>query len=109
MWDRLGLECIFDANAAFSEHENWEKMKIMSILKEEQHPEKPRGIPLQMMILRAKVNSHRAYEIYEVVTGFTMDEIKDMFKECPQTIVDAIRNVGHSIYSDRDTAPWVIQ
>ena len=108
MWDRLGLECVFDCNSAFHEIENCEKIKIVRIIKEQSHPEKPRGIPLQMMILRAKMNSHRNYEIYEFVTSMEMSDVKDMFSEDPQTIVDAIREVGYCIYSDRETAKRVI-
>lgn len=108
MWDHLGLECIFDAKAAFHELENWEKLKVISILKEERQPIKPQGIPLQMMILRARMNSQRNYEIYEFITGMEMDEVKQLFKTSPQIIVDSIRNVGHCIYSDRETTKKVI-
>ena len=108
MWDHLGLECIFDAKAALYELDNWEKLKVVSILKEERQPIQPRGIPLQMMILRARMNSQRNYEIYEFVTGMDMDEVKQLFKTSPQIIVDGIRNVGHCVYSDRETTKRII-
>ena len=65
MWDMLGLECLYDVDLHMNRNNEWDKKKIVSILKEEKLPEKPPQIPLQHMILRAKVNSQRCYEIYE--------------------------------------------
>lgn len=100
MWDRLGLESLFDVDSVLNELDQWEKSKIMSILKEEPHLPKPRGIPLEMMLLRAKVNSPRQYEIYEFSATLSFDEIKDQFKINPQPIVDWIRINGGKVYSD---------
>ena len=100
MWDMLGLECIFDVGAAKDEIENWEKGAIWSTLKEESHGKKPNPIPLQMMLLRARMNSQRSYEIYEFTATMDIDEVKQIFKDDPQIIVDWIRENGHKIYSD---------
>ncbi len=100
MWDMLGLECIFDVGAAKEEIENWEKGAIWSTLKEESHGKKPNPIPLQMMLLRARTNSQRSYEIYEFTATMDIDEVKQVFKDDPQIIVDWIRENGHKIYSD---------
>jgi hypothetical protein len=60
------------------------------------------SIPLQSMILRAKYNSQRHYEIYQFVTdGLDMDDVKSMFEDSPQFIVNHIRKNGKKIYSDR--------
>ena len=78
MWDMLGLESLFDVDQHIKEHDAWEKEKIVAILKESKtHPIKPAGIPLQMMILRARYNSQRAYEIYEFNSTMAYDELKD--------------------------------
>ncbi len=58
---------------------------------------------VNMMILRARFNLQRAYEIYaiEAVDGITADDIKEMFEACPQTAAETIRRIGQKIYSDR--------
>lgn len=100
MWDIYGLECLFDVDSAMDEHNQWEKEKIVHILKGEESPAPPRGIPIQMLILRAKFNSQRRYEIYEFVSTMSYNEIKKTFKTDPQVIVNWIRENGYKVYSD---------
>ena len=54
-------------------------------------------------ILRAQANSQRHYEIYSFGIDETLDidDIKTLFQENPQDIVDIIRKQGHCIYSNR--------
>ena len=101
MWDMLGLECIFNVNKAKAEIEQWEKEKMWLILKE-QSPvrSKPDPIPLQHMILRAKVNAQRSYEIYEFNSTMDEEELRNEFDRDPQPIVEWIRENGTKIYSD---------
>jgi hypothetical protein len=100
MWCNEGLECIFDVAAAKQEIENWEKGAIFSILKEEERGTQPRPIPLQMMIIRARVNFQRQYEIYEFTSTLGMTSVRQLFDDDPQTIVSWIRENGNEIYSD---------
>jgi len=100
MWDMLGLECLFDVGAEIAEHDAWEKEYIVSVLKEQPVPKRKNTIPLQMMILRAKVNSQRAYEIYEFGSTIEYDELKEAFNDDPQPIVEWIRSNGKKVYSD---------
>ena len=100
MWDMLGLEYIYDINQAMFEVENWEKDTVWKKLKEETVSKKPNPIPLQMLIMRARFNSQRSYEIYSFTTDFTMDEVKEIFAKDPQPIVEWIRTNGNKIYSD---------
>jgi hypothetical protein len=101
MWDMLGLECLFDVDQHMKEHDAWEKEKIVAILKESKtHPINPPGIPLQMMLLRARVNAQRAYEIYEFNSTMEYDELKESFNDNPQPIVEWIRENGKKVYSD---------
>ncbi len=100
MWDMQGLECIYDVDKAKKEVEDWEKARIFSILKEEIQEKKPNPIPLSMMMLRARVNSQRQYEIYEFTSEVSVEEVRVMFKTNPQYIVDWIRENGNKIYSD---------
>jgi hypothetical protein len=101
VWDMYGLESLHDVRKARDEHDAWEKEKIVSILKEQREPVKPRGVPLQYLILRARMNSQRNYEIYEFESKLSFDEVKQGFKKNPQAMAIAIRNVGYKIYSDR--------
>jgi len=111
MWDVQGLECIFNVDQAKEEIDQWEKEKIVDLLKEQKSRSKPNPIPLQLLILRARMNSHRQYEIYEFTSTFSLTELKELFKTTPQPIVDWVRINGHKIYSDhmsKDEA-WVIK
>ena len=101
VWDMYGLESLHDALEAKKQFDDWEKAKMMAILKEEPYPPQPRTIPLNVLLLRARVNTHRCYEIYEFTTPFSFAEIKKMFEEDPQTIADSIREIGYKVYSDR--------
>lgn len=58
---------------------------------------------LSAMVLRAKANSQRHYEIYSihVDNGITKDDIVDMFETNPQGMADLIRERGNKIHSDR--------
>ena len=101
MWDMTGLECLVNVSTVLDEHEQWGKENIWSILKEEKRSPAPRGVPLDSMILRARYNSQRHYEIYTFDSELTEEDIKETFASDPQVMVDAIRNVGHELYSDR--------
>jgi len=101
VWDMYGLESLHDVLHAKKLHDEWEKAKVLAILKEEELPPAPRIIPLNALLLRARVNTHRCYEIYEFATPFSFQEIKKMFEEDPQTIADSIREIGYKVYSDR--------
>lgn len=100
MWDMLGLESLHDVDAHMNKYNEWEKQKVVAILKEERIPQQPAGIPLQMMLLRAKVNSQRAYEIYEFNSTMAYDELKEAFEIDPQPIIEWIRDNGKKVYSD---------
>ena len=100
MWDMLGLESLHDVDLHMDKYNEWEKQKVVAILKEERIPSQPLGIPLQMMLLRAKVNSQRMYEIYEFNSTMAYDDLKEAFEIDPQPIVEWIRSNGKKVYSD---------
>lgn len=101
VWDMLGLESIFSINDAMAEIENYEKDKVWKTLKGEHVPgNKPNPIPLQMLIMRARYNSQRSYEIYSFNTTMSEREVRKIFADDPQPIVDWIRENGNKIYSD---------
>ena len=53
-----------------------------------------------MLLLRARVNSQRQYEIYEFNSTLSYTELKDAFNTSPQPIVEWIRKNGVKVYSD---------
>lgn len=55
------------------------------------------------LLLRARYNSQRHYEIYLVtaVDGISTDDIRAMFEAAPQQAADTIRRLGHCYYSER--------
>lgn len=101
MWDMTGLEALINVTQIEKEHERWEKENIFRILKDQDKTLKPAHVPLDMMILRARLNSQRHYEIYAFNSELSEQDIRETFKDSPQLIVDAIRRIGHEFYSDR--------
>jgi len=91
MWDMYGLESLINITDA-------EQQAIVQVLKDE--PVTWRN-PIQYMLLRARLNSQRHYEIYRFQSDLTETEIKRLFNVDAQTIADAIRRVGIQLYSDR--------
>jgi hypothetical protein len=61
------------------------------------------GQTLHMLTLRARLNTHRHYEIYSINVDSEIDEddIRLMFEDNPQGSADMIRERGIGIYSDR--------
>jgi hypothetical protein len=101
VWDMLGLESIFSIDNAITEIENYEKDKVWKTLKGEGSiGRKPNPIPLQMLIMRARYNSQRSYEIYSFNTTMSEREVRKIFADDPQPIVEWIRENGNKIYSD---------
>jgi len=101
MWDMTGLEALINITQIEKEHEQWEKENIFRILKDQDRTIKPAHVPLDMMILRARANSQRHYEIYAFDSELSEQDIRETFEDSPQLIVDAIRRIGHEFYSDR--------
>lgn len=93
MWDCYGLECLFNIS-------QWEREVLWATLKEEQKPKPP---PLNILLLRARYNSHRNYEIYifEAEDSITENDLKEEFNNHPQSMVDFIRKNGKSIFDGR--------
>lgn len=101
MWDMTGLECLINVTKLDKEHEQWEKENIFRILKDQDRTIKPAHVPLNIMIMRARANSQRHYEIYAFDSELSEEDIREIFESDPQVMADAIRNVGHRFYSDR--------
>jgi len=94
VWDNLGLEYVGDITAD-EVHRSWSALKGKPA-----HSTLPN---LNHLILRARYNSARCYEIWQVEAseGITAEDIENMFNQSPQTAADLIRERGHCLYSDR--------
>ena len=94
VWDCLGLE--YSCNLT-----DYEKDLMWAALKGEEPKARIPG--LDLLILRARANPQRNYEIYtvQVEPDVSLKDIQAMFKDSPQEIVDIVRARGHRLYSDR--------
>jgi hypothetical protein len=90
MWDCNGLEILIDVT----------EQQINQVLNALADKEQQR-LPIRAMLLRARFNSQRNYEIYTFDSELSYWDIIAMFKENPQVIVNTVREVGNKIYSDR--------
>lgn len=107
-WDNLGLEACIDASEIEERRLEGEKKKMWDILQDKDQPEfggrdPTLGSIVATLELRARVNSHRHYEIYSVNTPYsiTAKDMRDMFENDPQGSADLIRERGKKLYSDR--------
>jgi hypothetical protein len=94
VWDNTRLEYVGDITLD-------EQQRTWCALKGE---ELKYTIPnLNHLVLRARYNSQRHYEIYIVTAtdGITADDIEHMFETNPQMSADTIRRIGQCLYSDR--------
>ena len=100
MWDCNGLECIFDIT-------DLEGDAMIAGLKNE-----PFKTPfnVSMMMMRARLNSQRSYEIYtfEVEGEISKDDMIEMFEDNPQYFAELIRKKGNKLYSDYTSKKKVI-
>ena len=99
MWDCNGLECLFDIS-------DIEGDNFMATLKGETCKT---PFNLSMMMMRARYNSQRSYDIYIFESeDMDYDFVKDMFDKEPQTMVNAVRENGRKLYSDYSKKEKVI-
>jgi hypothetical protein len=94
-WDCTGLEAVVNIT-------DLEKEVTWATLQDKEQPRKIGSI-VNYLMLRARANSQRHYEIYTMmaVDGITDEDIRSMFEQDPQGSADLIRDRGNKIYSDR--------
>lgn len=92
VWDMLGLEYVGNVSAD-------DRNRTLASLRETEFFSK---IPYQQIMLRARANSHRRYEIYllGVDNSLDTDDIRDWFNSAPQDAVNFVRKNGTKLYSD---------
>ena len=101
-WDQLGIESI----VSITQYEHVDRDNTMRLLKEEPTVRNPLDDIVRTLILRAKFNSQRHYEIYAIDCTEGMDEKfwREQWELYPQETAELIRERGHELYSDRAKA-----
>ena len=100
-WDQEGIEAIIP----ITQYEHHEKQNLMRILSEKDTIRNPLNGIIHRLLLRARFNPQRHYEIYAVDCAEEMDQKfwRQQWEEYPQETAELIRERGHKLYSDRAT------
>lgn len=98
-WDMYGIESIIP----ITQYEEWDKRNTWNALVDTPLERNPLTSIVQSLLLRARYNPQRHYEIYSVDCGAEMDEEfwRQQWEEYPQETAKLIRERGQKIYSDR--------
>jgi len=106
VWDQFGIESI----VPITQYEHWDKDNLIRILKEQPTLPNPLNGIIRSLVLRAKVNNQRNYEIYAVDCSEEMDLVfwKHKWENFPQECVNIIRERGHKIFSNIETRTPII-
>lgn len=98
-WDMTGIEAIIPVD----QYEQHEKDATWALLNDEKPVTNPLVRIVQGLILRARANPQRHYEIYSVTAEEEMSETywRQAWETRPQEMADLIRARGQKIYSDR--------
>lgn len=95
MWDCHGLESVINIT-------EYEKDTAWLML-QDRKPARSIGSIYNALMLRARYNSQRHYEIYSIWVddSVTEEDLTEQFEENPQGMADLIRERGRKLYSDR--------
>jgi len=98
-WDQLGIESI----VPITQYEHVDRDNTMRLLKEEPTVRNPLDNIVKSLLLRARYNTHRHYEIYAIDCTEGMDEQfwREQWDKYPQETAELIRERGHKLFSDR--------
>jgi cytidylate kinase len=101
-WDQTGLESV-----VLAYDPEWLMDRLTG--NDEQH--RSVNSTVNSIIMRARFNTHRHYEVYAINFDYDMTEelIRDTFNVDPQCMVDLIRERGHKLWSDRQPAHTLIR
>lgn len=111
MWCMEGLECIIPFDKDLEKEIMYEQLKAEdpNAYRKSKPYKQMVGLSqrLEMMTLRAQMNSQRNYEIYLLETGEGIEEdtLTRLFETNPQMIVDLIRAKGNRIYGHQQKLP----
>lgn len=105
-WCSEGLESV----TPVGHYEQIDVDNTFRILQDQDPMRNPVNTIIQSMILRARYNSHRHYELYAITAadGITGPDIEQMFNASPQGAADTVRSIGVKLYSDRAVKKRVV-
>jgi hypothetical protein len=105
-WSSEGLESV----TPVGHYEQIDVENTFRILNNEDPMRNPVNTLIQTMILRARYNSHRHYELYAITAmdGITGPDIEGMFEASPNEAAKTIRKIGVKLYSDRAAKKRVV-
>lgn len=105
-WDMYGVESIVD----ITPYEDHDKNQIIEALKGNSPKANPLNGIVHNLILRARYNPQRHYEVYAISCDNSLDEEfwKTQWKEDPQGTAELIRDRGYKLFSDRLTKTPII-
>ena len=98
-WDQNGIESI----VPITQYENWDAENTFRVLADQPAMRNPLNFILHNMILRARANSQRHYEIYAIDCDESLDETfwREQWESEPQATANLIRERGEKIHCDR--------
>ena len=98
-WDQEGIEAIVPITA----YEHWDHTNLLSMIAGKNTQPNPLNTIVRNLLLRAKFNSQRHYEIYAIDCDDSLDELfwRYQWENHPQETANIIRERGHRLYSDR--------
>ena len=98
-WSSEGLESV----TSIGHYEQSDMDNTFRILNDQDPVRNPVNTIIQTMILRARYNSHRHYELYAVTAadGITSSDVEGMFDTDPNSAAKLVRSLGVKLYSDR--------
>ena len=98
-WCEEGIEAI----VPITQYEDYEEKQVFNILKTNQVPKCPLDPTLNAILMRARFNHQRHYEVYVIDCdeSFTEDGWRKLWEESPQTCADLVRKRGIKLHSDR--------
>lgn len=101
MWDSNGIESVVEITQFDDEADDL----LLETIRTGEPQLSKFGSILSPMLLRARFNGQRNYEIYALSAseGITDRDIYEMFTNDPQGAADLVRDKGIKVYSDRAT------
>lgn len=94
-WDMLGIDSVFNITE-IDKAASWATLQDLK-------PHHNLNSIVTAVLLRARYNTQRHYEVYSVTMSedITEQDVRDMFEANPQGMADLIRERGHKMYSAR--------
>jgi len=98
-WDCYGIEGIIDLTA----YADWNQHQLLNMLSDRPTQPNPAWSMVQSILMRARHNGHRHYEVYIVTCNNSMTENywREQWALFPQNTAEVVRARGHKLWSDR--------